>query len=234
MLGRPDVVRLLLEHFGATFTFKYGASLSAAALVAAADERDKNGSAALHYAALGGHDHVCKVLLDRSASVNVSDSTGVRPLHLAAESGHACTVALLLARGSDVNASDEEGNTPILLAAEGGHDFTCTMLAASGADPFTTNLCGRSAMSIARKGGSRELVRCMMHPPLAEKVFADVQWMAPAHDLDHEAMNVSLDDTSFGTLGVEDHRQTEAFELASSLTGHLGVPSSQPAWLAVH
>lgn len=151
--GRVDVVRFLL----------YGAA-------AAVDAVDEHGATALHYAALGDQEHVCRVLLEAGADCDVGDRDGIRPLHLAAENGHASTVAALVAAGASVDARDRSQSTAMLLAAEGGHVTSCAILVAAGAGVHRTNVAGRSPLGIAKDSGEVDLTRTLTQPPSADTV----------------------------------------------------------------
>ena len=48
----------------------------------AVNQRDATGATALHWAALGGHDHIVKQLIDAGADVNAAESaSGMSALH---------------------------------------------------------------------------------------------------------------------------------------------------------
>src|ERR687897_3027909 len=92
-------------------------SSSACALlagVAAADARDKLGRTALHWAAMGGHLEIVRMLLDAGAPADAPDKNGWTPLSLIEDGVD--VAKLLLARGADPNA-DCGGMTVLLYLA---------------------------------------------------------------------------------------------------------------------
>jgi len=145
--GRPDVVRWLL--------------LAAPERETRLDQPDDIGATALHYAALGGHEHVCELLLAQGADANVEDGTGTRPLHLAAEGGHFAACVALVQNGAKVDARDGDSATPLLLAALGGHSDLCEYLVRQRADPLASSKQGDSALGVAQNSGQRELLEAL-------------------------------------------------------------------------
>jgi len=140
--GRPDVVRWLLKH--------WKSELQSA--------EEPCGASPLHFAALGGHDHVCEVLIEHGAAeVDCRDDSGLRALHLAAEQGHVNTCLSLLqcGAGPDGPAGFSDlacgAPTPLLLAAECGHAEVCALLVTFRADPLASSLDGRTPLAVARE-----------------------------------------------------------------------------------
>ena len=80
----------------------------------AIDERDAHGRTALHYAVLGGHVEVVRLLLERGAPPEARDIRGYTPLALI--QGSAEIAQLLLAHGADPNAQLEGWSTLLYLA----------------------------------------------------------------------------------------------------------------------
>ncbi|CAK9015607.1 unnamed protein product [Durusdinium trenchii] len=150
--GRPDVVRWLLKHWKSELEL--------------ADE--PCGASPLHFAALGGHEHVCEVLIEHGAAdVDCRDNSGLRALHLAAEQGHvkACLSLLQCGAGPDGPAGFSDlacgAPTPLLLAAECGHAEVCALLVTFRADPLASSLDGRTPLAVARQnaiGAGSELL----------------------------------------------------------------------------
>lgn len=147
--GRPDVVRWLLRNMPC------GPHLQ---------QDEWSGTTPLHFAALGGHSHVCEVLLgQKDAVVDVRDRGGLRPLHLAAEQGHLEACMALLEAGAHPDGPEGSTDrlygvaTPALLAAQEGHSEICALLVTNRADPLAPCLDGRTPLSVAREaeGGSQ-------------------------------------------------------------------------------
>jgi len=174
--NRPDVVRFLLATWDQSLM--------------PVNARDTHGAAPLHYAAVEGHDHVCKVLLEGGAWVDIEDDIGVRPLQLASESGHVSTVKVLIEAAADVNASDMSLNTPLLAAAQAGDAITCAVLSAAGANALASNLYGHSPLGVAREAGSLELVRVLSQPPSAKRTSTLANWTNPETPIADRSINL--------------------------------------------
>ena len=113
---------------------------------------------ALHYAAIGGHPEVVKLLLDRGADVT-HYAIGTTALHLAAKKGHAEVVELLLARGTDVDVTHAWGaDTSLHGAAEAGHTGMVLLLLENGASLETRDQYGRTAFVVAVSEGPYQLI----------------------------------------------------------------------------
>jgi len=81
-------------------------------------KKDKQGKAALDWAAGVGHEDIAKVLLkEGGADATATDLTGTTPLHSAALFGSAGMVKLLVDAEADVLAVDIGGSTPLHGAA---------------------------------------------------------------------------------------------------------------------
>jgi ankyrin repeat protein len=84
----------------------------------------------LLYATRGGHLDVCRLLIERGASLELADGNGVTPLintilnasifrvSRSGESAHLAIAQLLLDAGADVNAQDWYGETPLWAAVD--------------------------------------------------------------------------------------------------------------------
>jgi len=75
--------------------------------------KDNEGLTPLMHAALGGHVHTVKALLDAGAHVNAEDEDRLRPLHFAAKAGNDVIFTMLLEARADPCSPDSEGLTPI-------------------------------------------------------------------------------------------------------------------------
>eukprot|EP00873_Tetraselmis_striata_P007210 jgi/Tetstr1/427474/TSEL_001772.t1 len=142
-----------------------GASPSAA--------KDKQGAAALHFAAGGGHLPLCRLLISKGAEVECEDGTGRTPLHIAASGGHAEVVRYLLDKGAWVDAYDGADATPLHYAARYAPPPCVEALLGGGAKPALRDardmpplgealLRGRMevAQLLAKAGGALEAERC--------------------------------------------------------------------------
>ena len=68
------------------------------------NQRDFNGSASLHAAALGNNEAVAAFLIAHGADVHVTDGEGCTPLHVAVDRDHTAIAKLLIAKGADAAA----------------------------------------------------------------------------------------------------------------------------------
>ncbi len=80
------------------------------------NDKDDNGTTALHLAAGNGQLLVTNLLIELGAVVNEPDSKGIIPLHEAATRGDPRVVKALLENGAFVNAKDRFGRTPLHMA----------------------------------------------------------------------------------------------------------------------
>ena len=111
----------------------------------AVNQRDATGATALHWAALGGHDHIVKQLIDAGADVNAAESaSGMSALHGAARWNRLTTAGLLLANGAAVDARDRFGRTPLFDAMVKGRLEMIDLLLGSGADLSARNNEGQT------------------------------------------------------------------------------------------
>lgn len=93
-----------------------------------ANDRDRDGWSAIHWAAEEGHEQIVDMLLERGADVNAASSYGTSPLHCAANGGNTDIVRLLLQRGADPLKSTCHGWTALHHAAFMGHSQTVQIL----------------------------------------------------------------------------------------------------------
>ncbi|GAB6025782.1 hypothetical protein CHUAL_011763 [Chamberlinius hualienensis] len=78
--------------------------------------RDNSGWLPIHEAANHGFDEICKLLLDKGATINDRGGdhcNGFTPLHDAAANGQLNVINVLIARGASCIAKDNEGMTPL-------------------------------------------------------------------------------------------------------------------------
>ncbi|MBE3041637.1 ankyrin repeat domain-containing protein, partial [Candidatus Bathyarchaeota archaeon] len=68
----------------------------------------------LLWAAENGHEAIVKLLLEKSADVELKDYYGQTPLLGAAGNGHEAIVKLLLQKGADIEGKDNNGRSPLL------------------------------------------------------------------------------------------------------------------------
>ncbi len=120
--------------------------LEQGAAVNAADER---GFTALHWAVIGGHIGLVKLLLDRGADPNAAGPSRMTPLHWAATMGQADAIDALVRRGARVDARDAYGMTPLHEAAT---PAVVTALSERGGALDAVDERGRTPLHVARNG----------------------------------------------------------------------------------
>ncbi|XP_014486998.1 PREDICTED: transient receptor potential channel pyrexia-like [Dinoponera quadriceps] len=116
------------------------------------DRFDRNGFAAIHYAALYGNLECLNVFLQSGCRVNLPTESGKTALHLAATGGWVDVVLLLIESNADIQQQDQAGDTA-LHAAVNLHRLECVeALLVHGADPNAENNIGRSSLHQALSG----------------------------------------------------------------------------------
>ena len=99
------------------------------------DNPTGDGSTALHYASLKGHDKVVDELLKRGASFLVKDSHGDSPQHLAALRGKTDCITCFYKYRASLDLQNDLGMTPLHYAASKGHLETVVKLLECEASP---------------------------------------------------------------------------------------------------
>jgi|TARA_B100000929_G_scaffold198586_1_gene157660 ankyrin repeat protein len=116
----------------------------------AVNQRDATGATALHWAALGGQDHIVKLLIDTEADVNVAESgSGMSPLHGVARWNRLTTAKLLLANGAKVDVRDRFGRTPLFDAMVKNRFEMIDLLLGSSVDLSARNNEGQTPLDWA-------------------------------------------------------------------------------------
>lgn len=198
MMGRADIVRLLLEggcspnywrsRGGIRVAAAKGCDKTASLLPnSGADTKAKNYDEELSplvLAARSGHTSVVSLLLERGC---VKEP---QALHLAAEEGHSDVVSFLLEQSYDANAVDLFGRTPLMLAARAGRTSTVSLLlgqgmgsdgqeAANRAVSINAACCGgRTALSYSVEAGFPETVSLLLENEHVDLNFADIKGRA--------------------------------------------------------
>jgi len=125
------------------------------------EEMDEGQNTALHYAVVGGHESVVRMLLAANAYPGPTNARGSTPLIQAAEAGHEAIVQLLLNAGADVKAQD--ANYALQAAAGLGSEAVVKLLLRAGAD--VNAQCGYfgTALQAAASGsGSEAILRLLL------------------------------------------------------------------------
>ncbi|CAL4138243.1 unnamed protein product [Meganyctiphanes norvegica] len=118
-------------------------------------------AAAIHEAAVFGHQGVIKALISSKADVTVTRKVRGVPgrcaLHLAAECGQLRAVSTLLDNGVDVSVHDDKWSQAIHLASAAGHLVIVQCLVLRGANPAQVDGKGNSPADLANLNGHHNL-----------------------------------------------------------------------------
>jgi ankyrin repeat protein len=99
------------------------------------NEREVNGTTALHWAAELDNLEIVELLIRAGAGVKAANRYGTTPLALACANGNAAIIERLLRAGADPNAALPGGETALMTAARTGRIDALKVLLAHGADP---------------------------------------------------------------------------------------------------
>lgn len=81
----------------------------------------QNGRLLIHWAALGGNEHLLDYLIDHGSPADPADDTDSTPLTLAASAGKFEVARRLLGKGANVNQKTKRKQTPLHYACSKGH-----------------------------------------------------------------------------------------------------------------
>ncbi len=118
------------------------------------------GHTPLTEAAVGGHDAVVRLLLERGGHVDARDREGMTALHFAASVGHVGVLHSLIAGGAEVDAKSAAEMSPLMLAAMGGHRDVVRALLDAGAAPNALAkvlMFTATPLALAMQQGHREV-----------------------------------------------------------------------------
>lgn len=193
--GRPDLVRLLLQHGAKPNMGMSGEKsplhhaiahhqfeIASLLLQFNADPnlKDADGNTPLMIAAKAGDLMIASLLLEKGANPDDRNIVGKNPLYLAAKHGHTNIVAELLSRGGDANTKDAHGHTALFTAARNGHLETIRKLLEYGADP-------KSSIILS----SKKLARIIIDNPKQEQKFMHDFYVAHFNE-SHVSLTPSL------------------------------------------
>uniref|UniRef100_A0A674K9Q4 Ankyrin repeat domain 35 n=1 Tax=Terrapene triunguis TaxID=2587831 RepID=A0A674K9Q4_9SAUR len=120
------------------------------------NEKNDDGSTALHLATIACQPQCVKVLLQHGANEDCVDGENRTPLHWAASSGCASSVLLLCDQEAFLDVIDNNGRTPLMIAAVGNHPTICCQLLQRGASGHLTDKDQKTALILACENSSVE------------------------------------------------------------------------------
>ena len=126
-------------------------------------ERDDDGLAVLHSAALGGDLELFQYLIQNGSDVYSKTKNGRSCLHIAAEEGHLRICRVLLENYNfDVHERDDDGLAVLHNAALGGDLELFQYLIQNGSDVYSKTKDGRSSLHLAAEKGHLKICRVLL------------------------------------------------------------------------
>lgn len=121
----------------------------------------------LHWAALGGRDHLLEFIFAQPnpPAVDIVDDTNASPLILATLKGSLHCVKLLLAKGADVNLKNWQGHSPFQYACSKGYQDVAEFLLQNGADPNIKDNRNDTPLHRLASQGRSELMKLVLDQP---------------------------------------------------------------------
>ena len=151
--------------------------------------KDKDGKAALHYAAESGNVDIAQVLVDNRANVNLKSTAkgspverkfkgGRSPLHFAASNGNQDMVELLLQKGADVNAQNASGRTALQDSIMRSQDSVAIYLLNKNASVTLIDSEGWTALHQAANEGRTKVIEALINrgADIEAKTAEDTIW----------------------------------------------------------
>ncbi|KAK3931165.1 26S proteasome non-ATPase regulatory subunit 10 [Frankliniella fusca] len=122
-------------------------------------KKDDNDRLLIHWAALGGHEELVKLLSDLGSPIDSKDDIGSTPLILAASAGKEQVVHTLLSLGVNVNSQNNEGHSALQYASSKGWLSIVQKLLSSHADLNITDKRGATPLHRAASRGNTNIVK---------------------------------------------------------------------------
>ena len=127
------------------------------------NERQADGSTALHWAVHWEDQETVDLLLTAGADPTAANDLTMTPLVMAATNGNGAIVRRLLAADADADTARTSGETALMLAARAGSLEAVTALLAAGANVNTTETTrGQSALMWAAAGAHPDIVAALL------------------------------------------------------------------------
>ncbi|XP_033104684.1 probable protein S-acyltransferase 23 isoform X2 [Anneissia japonica] len=126
---------------------------------------DEKGHTPVHWAALGGHTNIIRLMVDHKANLDVQSKNdlGPRPIHWACVNGHVAVADILLQAGVNIDTIDNKGCSPLIISCQYGQTTLACYLMAKGARLQLTDREGDNALHWAAFKGHCELTRLLIY-----------------------------------------------------------------------
>lgn len=128
-----------------------------------ANEKAWDGGTPLFYAARGGFEEICQLLINRKAEIDAKINNGDTPLANAARSGWTEICQLLLAHDAEVNAKGCDAHSPLMRAALNGNDEVCQILIDAKAEVNAKSDFGKTPLLFAAFNGHEETCKLLIN-----------------------------------------------------------------------
>ncbi|CBJ33169.1 similar to ankyrin 2,3/unc44 [Ectocarpus siliculosus] len=178
-LGRPEMVRLLLQHGASVDKRMRGGEtplqtaigegergIVAQLLAAGADVNLKTGGSgrtALHKAACQGDVQIIKKVIEGGARLDALDAEEYMPIHLAADEGNLPALKELVRAGSDPEWRSGALQPPLANACMSGRTKVAKyLLETCNVDAGTADSVGYTPLAISAQGGHVSIVRMLL------------------------------------------------------------------------
>ncbi|CAM9128534.1 unnamed protein product, partial [Ectocarpus sp. 6 AP-2014] len=178
-LGRPEMVRLLLQHGASVDKCMRGGEtplqtaigegergIVAQLLAAGADvnlKTEGSGRTALHKAACQGDVQIIKKVIEGGARLDALDAEEYMPIHLAADEGNLPALKELVRAGSDPEWRSGDLQPPLANACMSGRTKVAKyLLETCNVDAGTADSVGYTPLAISAQGGHVSIVRMLL------------------------------------------------------------------------
>ena len=125
------------------------------------NERDENGSSALHVALNSNHPELAEWIIEHGGEISLPDHIGQTPLHIAARNDCTSIATKLLEAGASAEVCDNDGNTAVSVASKRGNGKLCCELVRYGAKVDET-VSFFACLSNAVQAGDTRLLSCLL------------------------------------------------------------------------
>lgn len=118
---------------------------------------------ALWEATWKNHEAICRLLIEKGATIAFADYQGRTPLHEAAHYGHHNLVELFLEKGHAIDPMDNFGQTPLYRAVEAGRDSIVELLVTKRAELNRLDTDGVTPQHVAGFSGMPDMGQWLLY-----------------------------------------------------------------------